>query len=159
VKLRGSRVAVAVSDTLSALALVAWVGGHVALGAYAARILFRDLPRALAAETMTKVFRSFDGLITAALVVVFVTGVVRWMAAGMEQRADRIALYATMALVALGLFELAYVHPQIEEMFKAGRTLEPAFASLHKLSARCANLEIGLSATILGAQAWARRVS
>ena len=54
---------VAVCDALIALVLVAWVGGHAALGAFAARIVFRDLPRPLAATTMSTIFSSFDNLI------------------------------------------------------------------------------------------------
>lgn len=157
IPLRGRAGVVAIADTLGALSLVAWVGGHAALGAYAARIAFRDLPRELASQTMTTIFRSFDGLITIALGVLLVATVLRWMSAGTTRRADRIALGAAGALLALGTFEILYVHPQIEMMFHAGRTLEPAFAQLHKLSARCANVEIVLTGLILGAHAWARR--
>ena len=155
--MRGQRWPVVLGDTLAALAIVAWVGGHAALGAFAARIAFRDLPRLYAAQTMTTVFRSFDGLIAAAMVVLLAAAILRALGAGLGRRADRIAFFAALALCALGLFELSWVHPQIQEMFDAGRTLEPQFQSMHKLSARCANVEIALSALVLGAQAWARR--
>jgi hypothetical protein len=157
--LHGKRGVVAAADTLTGLTLVAWVGGHAALGAFAARIAFRDLPRALAAATMTTVFREFDGLIDAALVLLIIATVLRVMAAGWATRADRVAFAAAVGLVALGGFEVTWVHPQIEAMFHAGRTLEPSFASLHRLSARCANLEIALTATIFLAQAFARKRS
>jgi hypothetical protein len=148
---------VAILDTIAALALVAWVGGHAALGAFAARIAFRDLPRPMASSTMTTVFREFDTAIIVAMVVLVLVTIGRVLAIGLTNRADRIAVGAALALVALGAFEVAWVHPQIEQMFLAGRTLEPAFASLHKLSARCANVEIALTAVILGAQAFSRR--
>jgi hypothetical protein len=143
------------ADTTLALALVAWVGGHAALGAFAARIAFRDLPRALASSTMTTIFRSFDALILTAMFVVLAAAVLRALT-GVASRADRIVVGAAFALVALGAFEVLWLHPHIEELFLAGRTLEPAFASLHKLSARCANVEIALTALIFGAQAWSR---
>jgi hypothetical protein len=144
-------------DALSSLALVAWVGGHAALGAFAARIAFRELPRPQAADTMTKVFSSFDGLIAVCMVVLIAATILRVIGTGWSKRSDKIVTGTALALFALGAFELAWVHPRIVEMFQAGRTLEPAFASLHKLSARCANLEIGLTAVLLSAQAWSRR--
>jgi hypothetical protein len=144
-------------DVLSSLALVAWVGGHAALGAFAARIAFRELPRAQASDTMTKIFSSFDGLIAACMVILIAAIVLRLLGTGLARRADKVVAGSALALFALGAFELAWVHPKIVELFHAGRTLDPEFASLHKLSARCANLEIGLSALLLTAQAWARR--
>jgi hypothetical protein len=148
----------AIADTIAGVALVAWVGGHVALGAFAARIAFRDLPRPMASSTMTTIFRDFDQkMIVPAMLVLVIATLARVLAVGMTNRADRIAVGAALALLALGGFELAYVHPQIEQLFLAGRTLEPVFASLHKLSARCANVECLLVVAILGAQAFARR--
>src|SRR5262249_2357502 len=72
----------ALADPLAALALVAWVGGHAALGAFAARILFRDLPRPIAAPAMTTIFRSFDQLILAALGVLALATLVRRFSVG-----------------------------------------------------------------------------
>src|SRR5260370_42392172 len=93
------------ADPAAALAVVAWVGGHAALGAFAARILFRDLPRPLAAETMTTIFRSFDGLIAVALVVLSASALVRVLAATRLGAPDRAALLAAAPLVALGLLQ------------------------------------------------------
>lgn len=144
-------------DTLTALALVAWVGGTFALGAFAARIAFRDLPRDLAAPTMSTIFRSFDGVVVACVVVVAVTTGLRLVAAGLRGRPDRIALVAGTALTLLGAIDVGYVHPGIERMFLQGRTLEPAFAALHQLSSRSANLEAICAILILGAHAWSRK--
>jgi hypothetical protein len=148
---------VAVCDTLIALALVAWVGGHASLGSFAARIVFRDLPRAQAAPTMSAIFSSFDTLMGVMAAIVFAAALARFVALrGVAARADNVVFIAAMFLVATGAFEVAYVHRQIVAMFEAGRTLEPAFASLHKLSERCAHLEVVLTAVILGAQSWGR---
>jgi hypothetical protein len=147
----------AIAETLTALAVMAWIGGTVALGAFSARIVFRDLPRAMAAPTMSAIFASFDFVIVAALALLTAAGVARYFAVGLRGRADRIALAATAALVLLGLLDVGYVHPSIHEMFLAGRTLEPQFAALHKLSTRSANLEILVAALLLGAHAFARR--
>src|SRR5215472_4235254 len=113
-----------------------------ALGAFAARIVFRDLPRALAAPTMSTIFGSFDGVIVVAMALLTAAAVARWAALGLRGRADRIVLAATASLILLGMLDVGYVHPHIREMFEAGRTLEPQFQSLHKLSTRSANLEV-----------------
>src|SRR5262245_54478210 len=126
------------ADAIMTLAVMAWVGGHAALGAFAARIVFRELPREQAAPTMTAVFRSFDKLMLAAVVVVAACAIVRALAVRTEGWP---ILAVAVGLVALGAFELAYVHPAIETMFREGRTLEPQFAALHKLSERCGHLE------------------
>jgi putative copper export protein len=144
-------------DTLTALALVAWVGGIFALGAFAARIVFRDLPRELAAPTMSTIFRSFDGVVVACVVIVAVTTGIRLIVVGLRSRPDRIALVAGTALTILGALDVGYVHPGIERMFLEGRTLEPAFAALHQLSSRSANLEAICAILILGALAWSRK--
>jgi hypothetical protein len=149
--------AAAVAEVATALALVAWVGGTAALGAFAARIVFRDLPRALAAPTMSAIFRSFDGLIVGALIVLAAAAIVRLYAVGIRGRADRVALAATAALLVLGLIDVGFVHPRIDAMFREGRTLEPQFAALHQVSTRSANLEILVAALLLGAHAFARR--
>jgi hypothetical protein len=147
---------VALIETLIALALVAWIGGTFALGAFTARIVFRDLPRDLAAPTMSTIFRSFDGVVVTCVVVLAVALGARLVAVGVRGRADRIALVAGTALVVLGALDVGYVHPAIERMFREGRTLEPAFAALHQLSTRSANLEAICAILLLGAQAFAR---
>jgi hypothetical protein len=148
---------VAVCDTLTALALVAWVGGHAALGAFAARIVFRDLPRPMAASTMSTVFTSFDSLIGVAACIVLAATLTRSMALrGVATRADWLVTAAAGFLICIGLFEVTWLNRQIVEMFHAGRTLEPSFAALHKISERCGHLEVVLTACILGGQAWPR---
>ncbi len=146
----------ALCETLTALAVTAWIGGMFALGAYTARIVFRDLPRGLAAPTMSTIFRSFDAVVIACVVVVALTVGGRLVALGLRGRADRIALVAGTALVLLGALDVAWVHPTINRMFLEGRTLEPAFAALHKLSSRSANLEAICAMLVLGAHAFAR---
>ena len=149
----------AVAETLTALAVTAWVGGTVALGAFAARIAFRDLPRNLAAPTMSTIFRSFDGVVVVCVVAIALATALRLIALGVRGRADRIALVAGTALAILGLLDIGYVHPAIERMFLEGRTLEPAFVALHKLSSRSANLEAICAILVVGAHAFSRRRS
>lgn len=149
----------ALADTASALAVTAWVGGIAALGAYSARIVFRDLPRETAAPTMNAIFDSFDKLIVVALVVLAAATVARVYAVGLGKRADRIALAAGVCLVLLGIFDVGYIHPAISRMFIEQRTLEPLFQALHQTSTRAANLEVAISALLFGAQAFSRRES
>jgi len=147
---------VALVETLAALAVGAWVGGTIALGAFTARIIFRDLPRGLAAPTMSTIFRSFDGVVVACLVIIALAVSARLLLLGVRGRPDRIALVAGTALVILGAIDVAYTHPTIERMFLEGRTLEPAFAALHKLSSRSANLEAICGILLVGAHAFGR---
>jgi Domain of unknown function (DUF4149) len=138
------------------LVTAAWVGGHTALGAFAARILFRDLPRGVAAPTMTTIFRSFDKVIAVCLGVLAAASLLRAWGQGLGQRSDRFVAGASVALCAIGAFELLWLHPSIESMFEAGRTLEPSFASLHRISERCAHLEVIAAVTLFLAMAYSR---
>jgi Domain of unknown function (DUF4149) len=147
---------VALCETLTALAVAAWIGGTFALGAYTARIVFRDLPRGLAAPTMSTIFRSFDAVVVGCVVVLALAVGARLVLVGIRGRADRIALVTGTALVLLGALDVAWVHPTIERMFLEGRTLEPAFAALHKLSSRSANLEAVCAILLIGAHAFGR---
>jgi hypothetical protein len=149
----------ALAETMGALAVTAWVGGQAALGAFGARFVFGDLPRELAAPTMNHIFRAFDRLILVALVVVVASALIRLGALGLRNGADRVALAASVALVLLGLLDVAWVHPAIGALYDAGRTLDPSFHSLHALSARAAKLEIAVAALLFGAWAFARRPS
>ncbi len=148
---------VAVAETAAALAVTAWIGGMLALGAFTARVVFRDLPRGMAAPTMNTIFGDFDGLIFGALVLLTAALLVRWFARGVVGRADRIALVAGVCLVVLGALDLAWIHRQIEALYLAGRTLDPEFASLHKLSRRSFNLEALCALLLLGGHAFSRR--
>jgi Domain of unknown function (DUF4149) len=144
-------------ETAMTAALVAWIGGMFALGAFSARILFRDLPREAAAPAMSTIFRSFDGVVVACVVVVALATGLRLMAIGLRHRPDRIALVAGTALTILGAIDIGYVHPGIARMQAEGRTLEPAFHALHTLSSRSFNLEAICAILIVGAYAWSRR--
>ncbi len=146
----------AIAEILAALSLTAWVGGHAALGAFAARIIFRDLPREMAAPTMTTVFRSFDSLLAVCLVILALSVLVRALAFH-RASIDRFAALVGILLIAIGVYEITSIHPAIEEMFRAGRTLEPAFARLHKLSERCGHLEVIFTALLFSAHAWSRK--
>ena len=144
-------------ETAMTAALVAWIGGIFALGAFTARILFRDLPREAAAPAMSTIFRSFDGVVVACVVVVALATGLRLLAVGLRHRPDRIALVAGTALTLLGALDVGYVHPGIARMFAEGNTLDPAFHALHTLSSRSANLEAICAILVLGAFAWSRR--
>lgn len=145
-----------VADTVGSAAIAAWVGGHAALGAYAARIVFRDLERPLAATTMTTIFRSFDTLIVVAMVALGVALVVRAVALGADvtRGANLVALVAALALLAAGVAAETWIHPAIERMFREGDTLSPAFAAMHKASSRLADLEVAAAIAWFGALAW-----
>jgi len=143
----------AFADVLSTLVLVAWVGGHAALGAFAARIAFQKLDRGDAARTMTQVFAEFDRLILVALSLLLLAAVLGVFARGLGTR-SQVRFGLELGLCGLGLFEVFHVHAAIEAMFLAERTLEPAFQSLHRLSERCAHAEVLLVVALLSLRAW-----
>jgi hypothetical protein len=145
----------AAADVVSALAMVVWVGGQAALGAFAARIAFQELARPDAARTMNRVFHEFDHVILVAVCALALAAVL-----GALTRpggvASQIRFGLEFGLCALGAFEVFYVHHNIEAMFQAGRTLEPAFHAMHSLSERCAHIEAFLVVVALVARAWPR---
>ena len=148
----------AVTDVLSTLALVAWVGGQAALGAFAARIVFGELDRPDAARTMSRVFHEFDYVILAGVAVLALCAIGGLVARGLD-RPSQVRFGLELGLCALGLFEVFWVHAHVESMFHEGRTLEPAFQALHHLSERCAHLELVLLVAILAVRAWPRQAA
>lgn len=126
------------------MVVAAWVGGHAALGAFAARILFRDLPRSVAASTMTTVFREFDGLVAVAITLLLLAMLLRLLLRRTIawRGSDWIATAAATALSLVGIIELTLVHPAIEQAFRAGDTLSPHFIALHRASERLGHIEL-----------------
>lgn len=145
----------AVADVLSTLALVAWIGGQAALGAFAARIVFGELDRPDAARTMSRVFHEFDSVILAGVAVLALCAIVGLVARGLDRFAQ-VRFGLELGLCALGLFEVFWVHAHIEAIFHEGRTLDPAFQTMHRLSERCAHVELVLLIAILAVRAWPR---
>ena len=141
----------AVGEAFAQLAIVAWVGGHAALGAFAARIVFAEVPRALAAPAMARVFREFDRVIAAGVVILVLGVLARFFAGGGRRRIDFVVLGTALLLAALGLFEFAWLHPRIEQLFVAGRSVDPEFLSLHRLSERAGHLEALFAVLFFGA--------
>lgn len=143
------------SDILLSLAVCAWVGGRAALGAFAARIVFRTVPRELAAPTMNQIFREFGWVTSIAIGMLLVALLLRVMS---TRFAERLLLLCGVCLIALGLFGVLYVEPQITQLYLAGRSLDPAFQTLHRLSERSAHLELLFSIGLFYATA-KRRVA
>ena len=107
---------------------------------------------------MSTIFRSFDGVVVACVVVVALATGLRLLAVGLRHRPDRIAFTAGTALTILGAIDVGYVHPGIARMFRRGQHARPRLPALHTLSSRAANLEAICAILILGAFAWSRRV-
>jgi hypothetical protein len=61
---------------------------------------------------------------------------------------------AALVLLAAGVSAETWIHPAIERMFRDGDTLSPAFAALHKTSARLGDLEVAAAIAFFGALAW-----
>lgn len=142
------------SDLLLSLAICAWIGGRTALGAFTARILFRKLPRELAAPTMNQIFTEYDWVVRAALVLIVIGLVSRVVTSG---TVDRLLLASGAILLALGLFDQLYLAPHMSALYEAGRSGEPEFARLHRLTSASANLELLAGLALFGGMAVARR--
>jgi hypothetical protein len=142
---------------LAALAVTVWIGGAVALNTVTAHHVFHELPRALAAPTMSSIFGAFDSLIVVALCILVAATVTRLWALGWGGRADRIAIAGAVALLVLGALDVGYIHRQIAQLYAADRTLDPQFASLHTVSRHSLHLELIATTLMLGGFAFARR--
>jgi hypothetical protein len=147
----------AVAETVATLAVLAWIGGLVTLDALAAPTLFHEQPRALAAPAMNSIFGKFDSLTAMALVLLVLATLARLWTLGLAARADRIAVGAALALILLGLLDVAYIHREIAALYAADNTLDSRFGQLHALSRRSAHLEVLATILMLGGFAFARR--
>ncbi len=109
------------AEATAALALLTWVGGLVALGAFAAPVVFGQLDRETAGSVMGTIFRRFDGLVVGAVAVFALAEAARVFAAGgLRERWGRIRLALAGLIVACGLAASVYYSPRINDMFHRG---------------------------------------
>lgn len=116
---RLAHVGVAV-EVVATLAVALWLGGMLALGAFAAPEVFGQLEREVAGPVMGAIFAKFDRLV---LVLVAVLGVCEGIRALLEGVRGKLAiarLVTAVALIGLALTSALWLGPSINELFEQG---------------------------------------
>jgi uncharacterized membrane protein len=111
------------SRALTAIALAAvavWVGGMLALGAIAAPVVFGMVPAPMSADAMTVVFRRFDRVAIACVVLLLLCEVGLAMARKPLLRLDMARAAFAVLGGALVLAQAMVVSPRIEALHRAG---------------------------------------
>jgi uncharacterized membrane protein len=145
--------------TVSLLAIALWIGGMVALGAIAAPVVFGTVPAPTSADAMTIVFRRFDKLAIACVVIVLVVEAALALTAKVT-RVDvargLLAAIACICVIVVGVF----VSPRIEALHHGGaiRGLGPEgleLESFHRLAERLGTVELVIAALLVGLHVFA----
>ena len=134
-----------VTTTVALVALTAWIGGLLALGAIVAPIVFAAVPFQLAADTMAVVFARFDKLAMGAAAVVLATEAVRgWATSTATEdrkgaRANLARVGVSVTLVAMAVLEGLWVTPKIASLHAGGAVrgvgeAGAALASAHSIA-------------------------
>lgn len=132
------------------LGLALMVGGMLSIGAFSAPVIFKHVARPEAGEILTTIFRRYDNVLIAALIMVVVGEVLRIMASsGFQWQAPLpLARYAVMtAMIVMMLFSIFKINADIEAMHKAGigygATAEgQKFLQTHELSEKLYKTEM-----------------
>ncbi len=153
------------SRVLSAIALIAialWVGGMIALGAVVAPVIFNMVPSPTSADAMTVVFRRFDKVAVACVVLVLVTEALQAMVRRPPARLDVARMVLTLVGAGLVVWQAVSISPTIEALHLAGAIrglgeMGLRLQAAHKLAelggklqALCAVILIALHVTTAG---------
>jgi hypothetical protein len=107
-------------ETAAMLALALWLGGVVALGAFAAPTVFGALEGATAGAVMGAIFAKFERAAVVLMGVFLVAEVARGMLGGERGRLARVRSVAAVVVVCLALLEALWLGPSINELFHEG---------------------------------------
>lgn len=108
------------AEVVATLAVALWLGGMLALGAFAAPEVFGQLPRESAGSVMGAIFAKFDSLVLVIAGVLVVAEAVRVLVEGVAGKLGLARLVATGLLIALALLSALWLGPSINDMFEAG---------------------------------------
>ena len=117
---RRSAVVALAAEVIATLAVALWLGGILALGAFAAPEVFGQLPRETAGSVMGTIFAKFDRLVLVVAGVLVFAEAVRVLTEGVPGRLGLARLIMAGALVALALTSALWLGPSINEMFENG---------------------------------------
>src|SRR5262245_24671524 len=101
--------------TIAILALALWIGGMVALGAIAAPVVFGTVPAPTSADAMTIVFRRFDKLAIACVLIVLLVEATLALKSKVTRVDLARGILAAIAC-ACAIVGGVYVSPQIEAL-------------------------------------------
>ncbi|HEY3593880.1 MAG TPA: DUF4149 domain-containing protein, partial [Polyangiaceae bacterium] len=143
---------VRVAAIVAVVALALWIGGLVALGAFAAPLVFGRVPAPWSGDAMGAVFRRFDALAMTSAVIVLACEALRLWAApiarsGPPSVRDRArGLFAIVASLA-AIYSGAAVSPKIVALHAAGAVRGVAEAGielerLHRIAETMGKIEI-----------------
>jgi uncharacterized membrane protein len=141
---RNVRIAVA---TIYVLALSAWAGGLVVLGAIVAPTVFRIVPAPSSADAMTVVFGRFDALAMTSAAIALVAESTLFLKDGKPSRLDLVRGSALVAAGALSIVVGAWLSPGIAELHRQGAVRGANAAGLelerlHRLAESAGKLEL-----------------
>jgi hypothetical protein len=126
------RIAVA---AIYILAIAAWAGGLVVLGAIVAPTVFRIVPAPSSADAMTVVFGKFDAVAMTSAAVALVAEATLFLKDGKPGRLDLARGAATVVAGVLAILVGAWLSPGIAELHRNGavRGLNEAGIELERL--------------------------
>src|SRR5690349_3674263 len=109
-----------VATFIYVLALVAWAGGLVVLGAIVAPTVFGIVPAPASADAMTVVFRRFDAVAMTCAAIALVAEATLALRGGKVQRLDVARGAAIVIASALAVVVGAWLSPGISALHHAG---------------------------------------
>jgi hypothetical protein len=141
--------------TIALLALGVWIGGMFALGAIAAPVVFGTVPAPTSADAMTIVFRRFDRVAIACVVVVLAVEAALALLARVRRVDLARGVLAAIACIC-AIISGVHVSPRIEALHRAGaiRGLGPdglELESFHRLAERLGVVELAIAVLLVGA--------
>jgi uncharacterized membrane protein len=113
------RVRVAVA-TIYVLAIAAWAGGLVVLGAIVAPTVFRIVPAPSSADAMTVVFGKFDAVAMTSAAIALVAEATLFMKDGKATRLDLLRGAAAVLAAVLAILVGAWLSPGIAQLHRNG---------------------------------------
>jgi uncharacterized membrane protein len=139
--------------TLALLAIALWSGGMVALGAIAAPVVFGTVPAPTSADAMTIVFRRFDKLAIACVVVVLAVEAALALTSKVTRADVARGILAAIACVCV-IVAGVWVSPQIEALHRGGaiRGLGPdglELESFHRIAERLGTVELVIAGLLV----------
>ena len=117
---RGRTMIASAAEVVATVAIALWLGGVLALGAFAAPVVFQSLELDTAGAVMGTIFARFDRLVVAVAVIIIASEVVRVACEGARGTIARARLAIAAVLVGLALVSSLWLGPQINKLFEAG---------------------------------------
>ncbi len=137
------------TSTIALVALTAWIGGLLTLGAIVAPIVFAAVPFALAADTMALVFARYDKLAMGAAAVVLATEAVRARTGARLTRGQVARVVTTVVLAGMAVVEGLWITPKIAGLHAEGAVRGVGEAGLALASAHAMAEQLGKGQALL----------